>query len=294
MSESPADILRRLARPLEPIPTGLPPRCPVLPGVRAVLFDVYGTLFISGSGDVGTTREAACEEAMAEALRACGSPPAGPLERGVALFFAAIERSHARSRARGIDHPEVDIVEIWADVVGGLAREGLIPERHWEKNDLQRLAVEYEGGANPVWPMPGLRECLESLRGLTLGIVSNAQFYTPLLFDALLGAPVDAWGFDLELQHYSYRHGRAKPGTELYAIAAGVLGDRGISPGEAVYVGNDMLNDVMPSAAVGFRTVLFAGDARSLRLREADPRIDGVSPDAVITELGRLPGCLGR
>lgn len=296
MPESHAEILRRLARPLEPVPTGAEPVCPALSGIRAVLFDVYGTLVISGSGDVGTTRQAACEAAVSEALTACGAGMDSPLDRGTELLFAAIERSHARSRARGIEHPEVDAVEVWAEVVRDLAAAGAIEKEIWESGELERLAVEYEGRANPVWPMPGVRECLEGLRskGLVLGIVSNAQFYTPLLFEALLGTPIDAWGFEPELQIYSYRHGRAKPGTELHQAAARALDLREILPSEVIYVGNDVLNDVLPAATVGFRTALFAGDARSLRLREGDARVEAVRPDLVLTNLAQLGDCLAR
>ena len=40
-------------QPLDPIPTDYPPQLDVLKGIRAVIFDVYGTLVVSGSGDVG-------------------------------------------------------------------------------------------------------------------------------------------------------------------------------------------------------------------------------------------------
>ena len=38
--------IRSLARPLAPLPTGVAPRLAPLPGIRAVLFDLYGTLFV--------------------------------------------------------------------------------------------------------------------------------------------------------------------------------------------------------------------------------------------------------
>jgi len=94
------------------------------------------------------------------------------------------------------------------------------------------------------------------------------------------------------LQFYSYRTGHAKPGLVLHRMAAEALGRRGIRPADAVYVGNDMLNDVYPAAQLGFRTALFAGDARSLRLHQGDPRLDGLAPDLVLNDLGELIGCV--
>lgn len=294
MSSAYGDILRSLSRPLEAIPTGKDPLLVKLAGIKAVLFDLYGTLFISGSGDVGTSRQAACEAALAGALEAVGAGASGPVGEGVDCLFRAIEGSHAESRVRGIDCPEVDIVEIWRQVVAELGRRGVVSQSTWTGEELCRLAVEYEGRVNPVWPMPGLRECLVGLaeKRLLLGIISNAQFYSRELFDGLLGQPAEQWGFDPDLQYYSYQHGRAKPGLELHQMAAEALEKRQIRPPNVLYVGNDMLNDVFPATRLGFRAALFAGDARSLQLRGGDPRIEGVTPDLVITRLDQLNWCM--
>jgi putative hydrolase of the HAD superfamily len=177
-------------------------------------------------------------------------------------------------------------------VFARLIERGQLAPTATEAIDWERLAVEYEARANPCWPMPHLRECLGQLRQqLPLGIISNAQFYTPLLFPALLDQTVDECGLDPNLQFYSYRHGRAKPGTGLYEMAAHALSKRGIEPCQALYVGNDMLNDIMPADRVGFRTALFAGDARSLRRREDDARVTDITPTLVITDLDQLSAC---
>ena len=306
-----ADILRRRSRPLEPIGSGESPVLRRLGGIRAVLFDLYGTLFISASGEVGVARQRATTaraedepgEAMADtpscplvdALIGMGLKTAANEAEAAGSFFRAIEASHAESHNAGIDFPEVDLVEIWRTVLAELARQGLVEAVAARTVDLKRLAVEYEARANPCWPMPQAGECLERLRrgGLLLGIVSNAQFYTPELFEAFLGGPAEQWGVDSELQYYSYRHGRAKPGLTLFQAAADDLAARGIAPADVLFVGNDMLNDILPARKLGFHTALFAGDARSLRRRNGDGRLMEVAPDLVLTELGQLPACLG-
>ena len=128
--------------------------------------------------------------------------------------------------------------------------------------------------------------------GLPMGIVSNAQFYTRELFPAFLKRSTDDCGFASELQVYSYEQGFAKPGEGLYQLAAERLAAREILPSEALYVGNDMLNDITPAQRVGFRTALFAGDSRSLRLRTDDPRVEGIRPDIVVTRLLDLKSCI--
>jgi putative hydrolase of the HAD superfamily len=49
-----------------------------------------------------------------------------------------------------------------------------------------------------------------------------------------------------------------------------------------------MLNDIYPARKAGFTTALFAGDKRSLRLRQDDPRCANISADLVITDLYQL------
>jgi putative hydrolase of the HAD superfamily len=290
------DIFRQNSRPLEPVPTGESPVLAKLRGVRAVLFDLYGTLLISGSGEVGTSPQAACQRALVEALAAVGIDPARLAGGEAETVFQVIRDFHAEGRAAGVEYPEVQVVEVWRRVLAELARRGLI-DATWGPGvevDLERLAVEYEARANPVWPMPGAESCLPDLhsRGFLLGIISNAQFYTPELLPAFLGGQSEAWGPDPGLEFYSYQHGVAKPGQGLFRLAAEELGRRGIEPGGAVCVGNDMLNDVLPARQVGFRTALFAGDARSLRRRGDDPRVEGVWPDLVLTTLADLGECI--
>ena len=101
-------------------------------------------------------------------------------------------------------------------------------------------------------------------------------------------------GFDSRLLFFSFAYLRAKPGTFLYERAREVLSDQGIRADEVLFVGNDMRNDIWPAQTVGFRTALFAGDRRSLRLRADDPCCAGLRADVTVTELGQLTQVLPR
>lgn len=283
MSDRLLSTIREAAAPLEPIPTSTTPRLPAMSELRVVLWDIYGTLLISGSGDVGSADPRTRDSAFAAALEAVGVEPRG---LDASLLRKHIELSHAELRRSGIDYPEVDIVEVWRDVLAESPARPDAPEV-----DFEQLAVEFEIRANPVWPMPGLNDCLGELRrcGLVLGIISNAQFFTPLAITATTGKTLDEHGFDPVLRYYSYEHRRAKPGRWLYEQAAAELARRGYQPHEVLYVGNDLRNDVWPAAEVGFRTALFAGDRRSLRLRQDEAESNKLpEPDAVATELTQI------
>lgn len=290
------DRIRQLSTPLEPRPTPIPARLPRLKGIRAVLFDVYGTLFISGSGDISIAGELSNQDALTEALESVGMR--GNLQEagqtGIREFFAVIDAAHAKRRQEGIATPEVDVREEWTTVVRQLQQTGLL-RGTITQDAIARLGVEYECRVNPVWPMPDVVETLNALkaRSFRLGIVSNAQFHSPLLFPALLGASLPELGVRQDLCVWSYQLLEAKPSVNLFqGVIARLQQHDDISPAEIIYVGNDMLNDIWPATQLGLKTAFFAGDQRSLRLRKDDPRCASLEPDVIITRLSQLPDLL--
>jgi putative hydrolase of the HAD superfamily len=275
MVDQPAPEHIRLLRPL---PTGHPPGGRLIKPVEAVLFDVYGTLFISGSGDVGTAEKKRPAVTAVETL--CRQFGIDALPDQISRQLTdTIRADHAHKRAAGIPYPEIEIELIWQQILG------------WkEKKRLRDFALAYEWLVNPSFPMPGVEETLRTLRrrGRILGIVSNAQFFTPLLFRWFLGADPEKLGFDPGLTVYSYRCGEAKPSETLFRLCADKLQNMGVAPASIVFVGNDMINDILPAAKVGWQTALFAGDSRSLRLRQEREECRSLRPDLVVTDLRQL------
>jgi putative hydrolase of the HAD superfamily len=194
-------------------------------------------------------------------------------------FYHAIKTRHEELRNRGVDFPEVNIDRIWMKVL--------------QKDDtdiVRQFAVEFELIVNSVYPMPNLEKMLSACRhrNILMGVISNAQFYTPYLFKWFLNSDLNDLGFDPDLIFYSYRFEVAKPSPVLFRLAAEKLEAKGIPPSCVLYLGNDMLNDIYPAKGIGFQTALFAGDKRSLRLRSDDPRCKNLSADLVITDLSQL------
>lgn len=284
-------VIRARARPLQPVPAGAAARLRRLPGVRAVAFDVYGTLLISAAGEPTGCAEPGSGTAAfaAEAVAAAGiALPEAAVGRLPAALGAEIARRRAAQRSAGVRYPDPDIRGTWRAVLDDAVGAGAAPTTA----QVERLAVEFELRANPTWPMPHALETLQALHGrAAIGIVSNAQFYTPLILRELLGAPFDAL-IPPDRRVCSYRHGRAKPGVELFEAASDRFAAAGIDRSECLFVGNDMRNDVRPAAACGWRTALFAGDARSLRTRDDDERCRSLRPDLILTSLAQLPPLL--
>ena len=304
-----AALIRGAAVPMEPEVPPLPPELDALVysgagsfepavSVRAVLFDIYGTLFCSAAGDIASGAATGPEPGTAENLNSLAAvfKRTGPELQ--AYFRNAAKKRH---RASPYPYPEIRVEEIWAAFLEEAGDSADFA------GDGEELALRYELAVNPVYPMPGAPEILQVLKraGYILGIISNAQFFTPLLFDAFFGSGPEALGFEPELLIYSFEAVEAKPAPALFGRAADCLGERGIAPEACVYVGNDMLNDMYGAAGAGFKTLLFAGDRRSLRrrgypLRKISSRDSGFGggsgenpPTGVIRSLADIAGILG-
>jgi putative hydrolase of the HAD superfamily len=246
--------------------------------IQCVLFDIYGTLFISGSGDIRVAQKTSPEARKLRRLVQKFNIRKRPRDL-IEQLYRAIEDEHRRLLDDGIDYPEIKIDRIWKQIL--------------ETDDLdaaRRFAIEYELIVNPVFPMPNLDKTLTACRkqNLTMGLISNAQFFTPLLFEWFLHAKPEDLGFHSELIFLSYQLRHAKPSLVPFEKAATVMSTMGLRTAASLYVGNDMLNDIYPAKQLGFQTALFAGDKRSLRLRTDDARCINLSADLVLTDLGQL------
>ena len=271
-------IFERHIRPLVPIPTGITPDLSKMQRFSAMLFDVYGTLLISSAGYIGLNRGPMERMNDLQGLLKRWDIDRTP-QSLIDALDRAIEKAHRIRRKQDINYPEVDIVKVWQELLG----IDDIPS-------VKDFALEYELIANPVYLMPGLEDLLQACKTqkVPIGVISNAQFYTVHVLEWFLGAPLERQGLDQRLVFFSWIEGHAKPSPFMFNRAKTVLFGMGKPVASVLYVGNDMRNDILPAKEVGFKTALFAGDRRSLRLRTSDDRCKELSPDLIVTDLRQL------
>lgn len=223
-----------------PVPVRRPP--PDFHTFRAIVFDIYGTLLIAPAG--GVRPDVAVDPALREIIARLGYQP---LVSPSSALHASVLRHHAASR---MPHPEIDLRVLWREVLA------LQPDA-----DTTTLVIETEAVWHPARIMPGAEKLLGILAaaGKPLGLLSNAQCNTL----PSLGDLKNVFADDLVI--LSFRHGAAKPSPILFDLLATRLSNRGITPGETLYIGNDPLHDMEPAAAHGFITALFTGHPDSSR-----------------------------
>ena len=135
------EIILKNSQPLLPLATDATVKAQKLEGIRAVLFDVYGTLFISGSGDVGTASATDTAEALTQALVVSGFQ--GDLERagelGKEMLKCEILEWHRAGKEAGEESPEVEITKIWKKIIETLCQTEALKKCTVEMDQIRRL-----------------------------------------------------------------------------------------------------------------------------------------------------------
>ncbi len=291
-------ISRYVQNTIPDIPPHVTPHIPCIKGIKAVAFDIYGTLLHSASGEISTGEIA--EKLQIEFPHLSLSLDSKMIS---AILKREIQKQHSVKHAQGIRYPEVDIVKIWEKI---LQKENPFSKAVANYRMIRECAMEtalyYELQVNPVSPMPHAFTIIHRLHnaGIALGIVSNAQFYTAHVLEYLSSKANKTNNttqrykklFDLfSTCVWSYMLGEGKPSPRLYEKLLYTWSD--YKPHEILFVGNDMRNDIAAPATLGIKTVLFAGDSQSYRLRETLQELVSIKPDACITNLMSITDIVG-
>lgn len=284
---------------LRPIPTAVEPRLDKIKGTKAIIFDIYGTLVVSASGDINQIDLS--QQNMRTALREADYllPEQDPQKADkvvaelIQKFVEFLQKHQQQLREAGAPFPEADIRQVWDEWL-----QYAIGKKYIATNgasDITRLTFVFEMLSNKIHPMPGMLEVLHYFhdRKYPMGIVSNAQFYTPVMMNFFIDGQARNTEslplFNDDITQFSYSLFRAKPDRLLFVpVIKSLKENYGIEPHQSVFVGNDMYNDIYPAQDLGMKTIFFAGDKRALRLREDKEEVKNVRPDAVITELLQL------
>jgi putative hydrolase of the HAD superfamily len=208
-------------------------------------------------------------------------------------FKRLIKEHHQAERTEDKPYPEINILEIWEEIIlDNYRRNRLILNGPL---CIKCFTFVFEVLSNRIYPMPGMKEVIHHLaeRKFPLGIISNAQFYTPVILNFFLQGSISeselVSPFDHDLTVFSYQHQRSKPDAFLFELLKNQIRDKyGIYADEILFIGNDMFRDIYPARIAGFKTALFAGDTKSLRLRQDKPELKKITPDYIVTDLRQI------
>ncbi len=282
---------------LSPIETGIEPQFAKDTNIKSLIFNIYGTLFVAASGNIEDA--VFSTENLKKALSAENiklnlekDEEAVILKTMLRNFTATIDCFHCLKKAQDIQFPEIDLVDVCQTVLFDAIENDWIESKAY---NCKEIVFMFELLCNKVSPMPKMKDVLKKLHHASypLGIVSNAQFYTPMILNYFVNEKFEEREnvppFDADLSVFSYKELRGKPDVYLYEKLIPVLASKyKLKTEQVAVVGNDMLKDIHPAQKAGFKTILFAGDKRSLRMCKTDKRTKKLKPDYVITALEQL------
>lgn len=201
-------------------------------------------------------------------------------ERGYPYTLDDYLRSwHAQIR-RFVSNEELhepNFEEWYHGILGGLGLENV--DRPFLEDLNSRFMRGFEG---TTIPFPDASTCLSELRekGYTLALVSNSLAENT---DTDLKRTGLADSFDLVLVSSEVR--RRKPHPLVFQTALERLG---ISSEEAVFVGDDLWEDIYGAKRIGLRTILVTHAGYKDSVSKDEDKRRRVTADVVITELRAL------
>jgi FMN phosphatase YigB (HAD superfamily) len=290
--------------PPAPDPPKARPHLVAMPDVRAVTWNVYGTLLGISTGNLlfqhpqKFVMDIALDKTVQE-FKMWGSmsrKPGQPSEYMREIYERVLDEQRL-APSPGEKHPEMLAGKVWEGIVKKLLQKEYKFDAgfYGSLNEFGRkIAYFFHASLQGTAPYPGAAAALEHVHGLGMaqGLIADAQCFTLIQLqrgltaergtvgvDVLLGRPLRALSFEL---------GARKPSERLFKHVLNAAAQQGLAPAQILHVGSRIAQDLAPAKKLGMRTALFAGDRESLQATTEQLKDPATRPDALLTELGQI------
>lgn len=293
----------------EPSPPKARPYLPPLPGIRAVLWNVYGTLLCISDGELkcevdnDLLMEVALEKTIHEfkMWNSMSRKPGQPSAYMREIYQKGLNELRLAPTA-GERYPEIAVERIWENIVKKLFQKEYTFDAgfYGSLNEFsKKIAYFFHTSLQRTVCYPGSAEALRCVAesGLTQGLLTDGQCFTAAQLSR--GLQCQEAGFDLNgvvplnNRWISCDHRCRKPSENLFKVALRGMRERGVEPNEILHVGSSVTRDIAPAKKAGMRTALFAGDRGSLAATPEQLKDAANRPDALLTELPQIAQIVG-
>jgi FMN phosphatase YigB (HAD superfamily) len=297
---------RRLIWPQVSAPKIVPatPSIQFLPDIRAVLWDVYGTLLRVSDGRFTLFPEdkVRLQIALDKTIHEFNMwnhmyrRPGPPWESMIGLYKSTIERQSMQAAARG-DVKDVNLVETWGNIIMRLfEKEYQFDEDLYGNLDefSEKVAYFFHSCLQGVEARAGAVSAMTELANneLLQGFLSDGQSFTlvqTLRALALQGQlPPLFQLFRPQTLILSHDLGVKKPSRSLFAHTVNQLRGLGIQAKEILHISCRLNTDLVPARAAGMKTALLAAEKSGLVVSAADLKDPVKKPDRLLTDLKQL------
>ena len=275
-----------------------------LPQVRAVLWNVYGTLLRIAGGELWFEHpqlfvmNVALDKTIQEykMWSSMSRKPGQPADYMKQLYDQVLMEN--RAVPGGTEkHPETASDRVWEALIKKLFQKDYKFDAGFfgSLNEFSRkVAYFFHASLQATACYDGAAEALRHVakRGLKQGLLADGQCFTRVQLQRGLAAQDKDANLDKlldkDLVFLSYEIRGRKPSERLFRHAVTALNQMGVAPNQTLHIGTSIQRDLVPARRVGMRTALFAGDRASLQATAEQIKEPSSRPDVLLTELSQI------
>jgi hypothetical protein len=296
--------------PLPPQPVKARPCLTRLPGVRAVTWNLYGTLLNIFGGQLlfehpnKFVMDIALDKTVQE-FKMWGSmsrKPGQPADY-MGEIYRRVLSDLRLAPSPGEKYPEIASERIWEAIVKKLMQKDYKYDVNFygPLGDYSRkIAYFFHASLQGAACYDGASQALELVHhaGLKQGLVADAQGFSFVQLQRGLTQQHAGIGAALlvepALRALSCEVGGRVPSERLFKHCLNNLAAMGITPSQVLHVGSRLSLDLAPAKKLGMKTALFAGDKDSLQATKEQLKDPATRPDALLTELPQIAEIVGN
>jgi FMN phosphatase YigB (HAD superfamily) len=275
-----------------------------LPQVRAVLWNVYGTLLRIAGGELWFEHpqqfvmNVALDKTIQEykMWSSMSRKPGQPADYMKQLYDSVLIE-HRAVPGGTEKYPEVGSDRVWEALIKKLFQKDYKFDAGFfgSLNEFSRkVAYFFHASLQGTACYDGAAAALRSVakKGVKQGLLADGQCFTRVQLQRGLAAQdrdivLDKL-LDKDLVFLSYEIRGRKPSERLFRQAVNALNQQGLAPNQVLHVGTSIPRDLVPARRLGMRTALFAGDRTSLQATAEQLKEPSSRPDVLLTELSQI------
>jgi hypothetical protein len=296
--------------PPEIKPPKAKPRLVHLPQVRAVTWNVYGTLLAISGGELlfehptPFIMETALDKTIQEfKMWASMSRKPGQPAEYLRQIYANLVAEQRFIPGNVEKWPEIAADGLWESFIKKLFQKDYQFDSgsYGSLNEYSRkVAYFFHASLQGITCYSGAAEALRLVHeaGMAQGLLADGQCFTAAQLQRGLSqqepsANLDDW-VEPSLRVFSHEVRARKPSKQIFSEGLSVFARKGILPEQVLHIGSRLQQDLIPARRLGMRTGLFAGDKASLQASKEQLKQSGNRPDVLLTDLRQIAEVIGR
>jgi FMN phosphatase YigB (HAD superfamily) len=275
-----------------------------LPQVRAVLWNIYGTLLRIAGGELWFEHpqpfvmSVALDKTIQEfkMWSSMSRKPGQPADYMKQLYTQVL--TEQRSFPGGTEkYPEVGSDRVWEVLIKKLLQKDYQFDAGFfgSLNEFSRKVAYFFHAslqATACYKEAAVALSYVARKKLKQGLLADGQCFTRVQLQRGLAAQDSDAALDKLLDKdlivLSYEVRGRKPSERLFRHAVNALNQQGIAPNEVLHIGTSIARDLVPARRVGMRTALFARDRASLQATAEQLKEPASRPDVMLTKLRQI------